>query len=143
MSKYAGFDLYDRDENLEKEEGVEVPFGDDVSIRIRRAGGANTKYARVFGQVIKPYRRQMDAGKLEEKKSTQLHAQVYARSVVVGWKGIKDADTGEDVPFTEGEVEAFLIAMPEVFQVLRDKAEAMDTFRREEIEGDVEDLGNS
>lgn len=141
MSKFDGFDRFDRDEELEANEGVDLRFTDNAVITILRAGGSNKKYARVFGRITKPYQRQMNAGTLDEKLSIELHAKVYAESIIVGWSGIKSG--GEEVPFTKQNVIDFLISVPEVFTEIRIAAESMDTFRRAKMESEVEDLGNS
>ena len=143
MSEYAGFELYERDTGLEKERGVDIDFGPNASIRILRAGGSNAKYARAFARITKPHRRQMDAGTLDEELSKELHAEIYAEAIVIGWKGICQRETGEPIPFNKEEVIKFMLAVPEVFQIIKNSAESMDTFRQEEIEEEAQVLGNS
>ena len=142
MSGYAGFDDYIRNENLETEEGKWVEFGPDVGIKILRAGGSNEKFARTFTRVTRPVKRQMESGKLSYKENLRLHAKIYAESIVIDWRGIRDKDTGEEIPFSKQNVEEFLIAMPEVFTVIREYAEDMETFRTQQIEEEVQQLGN-
>ena len=100
-------------------------------------------YARAFARITKPHRRQMDAGTLDEELSKELHAEIYAEAIVVGWRGINKRETDEPIPFNKVEVVKFLLAVPEVFQIIKNSAESMDTFRQEEIEEEAQVLGNS
>ena len=141
MSKYKGFDLYDRDDELETKEGVDLRFPNKSVITILRAGGSNDKFNRAFSRITKPFQRQLQAGQLDKDTSDKLYAEVYAESVIVGWDGIETPD-GEPVPFNKKNVIEFLIAMPEVFVEIRVRADNIETFRRAEIAAEVENLGN-
>lgn len=143
MLKIDGLGLYETDKDLESEEGVEVDLTDTISIRILRAGGTNRKYSRTFQRLTKPYTRQMEAGTLDDETSRRIHAEIYADSIIVGWTGMKDGDTHEPLEFNKANVMSVLLSYPDIFLLLKEKAESLDTFRRDEIEMAAEDLGNS
>lgn len=143
MSRYKGLSAYERDEELETKIGIEVDFGSGLFIRVLRAGGSNGKFGRAYARITKPYQRMMNANTLPEDTENRLYAELYADTVIVGWRGMIDQESGEEIPFNREEVIAFLIAVPEAFSILRNSAESIDSFRRSEVQEESGQLGNS
>ena len=143
MSNFVGLDIYDRNDDRENKEGVEVVLAEGISIQILRAGGANKKYARTFSRVTAPYQRRMQSGKLDDDTSDKLMYEIYAESIVVSWTGIRVMGHDEDMPCTVENVVNLFTQQPDIFEVVREEANNMVAFRRQEIEEIVEPLGNS
>lgn len=92
-------------------------------LHVRPALESNTSY---FNASLKSSRKNMramrngniNAGLLDETRETDR--ELYAKHVVVGWKGIQDAQ-GKDVPFTREVCAEFLDALPNwLFDELRE-----------------------
>lgn len=133
------YEVYKTDEAKEQDEGIRVDLPGGAQIWLRRAGGANTKFDRVMDTVMKPYRRQIQQGLLDEGKAQELEATVYARAVVIDWKGVTD-ENGETLDCTEANIVKVLTDLPDLFVDLKTQAQSMANFRKAEQEADA---GNS
>jgi hypothetical protein len=136
-----GLDNYvtDRDAELE---GVWLQFPEGRKLLIRRAGGANKRYQRVAQTAIKPYRRALDRGTLDPEDSDRVMREVYSKTIVADWDGIKDGE-GHDVECTPSNIVAFFNAFPEIFADVMDYATELSTFAEQEITEAQEILGES
>lgn len=134
MSLYKQFKT---DQSLEQE-GIVLNYGqnskgENIDIKIARAGGHNTKFAKVAEQVLKPYRRQIANETAERVVMENAMRTIYARSVVIGWSGVEDED-GKPMPFTEENCIKLFTDLPDLFSDLREQAEKQTLFRREALE---------
>ncbi len=127
------YELFKTDENLETK-GVVLNYG-EFNITVARAGGANKKYAKVFEAKIRPYRRAIQAGTLDDMVDRKVMAEVFAESVVLGWEGIKDED-GVDMKFTKENVVKLFTELPELFADVMAQAKQISTFTADEDEVD-------
>lgn len=108
----------------------------EMEIRIARAGGGNTKFAKLLEQKLKPYRRQMQAGTMDPKRAEQIMAEVYAEAVILGWKNIED-ELGNDLPFTRDNVIKVLTDLPDLFADIQEQSQKVALFREEVREADA------
>jgi hypothetical protein len=144
MSLYKMFQT----DKAAEQEGIIVDYGEE-RFRIARAGGANSQFKKIFAQKIKPYRRQIDNGTMDDAVANRLMAESYADAVVIGWESkIVDADgkekwvktiqneAGADLKFTPENCAQVLIDLPELFADLQHMAGQATHFREEEIEED-------
>lgn len=138
--QFDGLELFERNENLESQKGIDLLFPGDIRIKILRAGGSNKKYDMVLGRLIKPYTRQMKTNTMDKKVSEDLMKELYAESVIIGWSGVKSK--GEDVEFNKENVIKLLDSLPEVFDEIREQADNLANFRLEEMKEEAENLGN-
>lgn len=141
MFDTTGLENYLSNELMENEQGVWVTFPGDRSIHILRAGGSNHKFNRTFQNAVRPLKRKMDNGTLSVTESNELMYKVYARSVVIGWKGITDG--GKPVPCTESSVVEFFKTFPELFDELMGYAQDRLTFLQEVLVEAKTELGKS
>lgn len=143
------FKQFATDEALEKE-GIVLDYG-DYAVKIKRAGGANRRFAQVLEAKQKPHRRQIQNETLPEDVARKLLAEAYAEAVILNWGHRKDPDSeiqwghlpdeeGNLLPCTPPHVVATLIALPEWFADIREQASKVALFRRQEIE---DTAGNS
>ncbi|MDY0212552.1 MAG: hypothetical protein RBR06_06065 [Desulfuromonadaceae bacterium] len=132
MNLYKAFKA---DGNMEKD-GIDLPYGEGVSIRIARAGGSNSRYGKLLGERLKPHRRQMDNGTLDDKVAERIMAEVYADAVLVGWQGVTDAD-GAPLEFSRDNCIRLLLDLPELFRDIQEQAGRVANFRKAELEADA------
>jgi hypothetical protein len=131
--------------NPEREvEGVVLCFG-DAEIRVARAGGANTKFTRLFEERTRPYRKQIEMKVIKDDVMVRLLAEVYAESILVSWrtrivtKDEFDADVvsyddtitvnGEKLVFNRDNAIKLLTSVPLVFQEVREVSMAFTNFQ--------------
>lgn len=129
------YDTFKADESLEQQ-GIELDYGDAGLFKIARAGGSNKEFARLMEKVFRPYRRQMDAGTMDEKVADKLLAEVFAKTVILDWKGVTDKN-GKNLPFNTENAVKLLTDLPDLFADLREQAMKIANFRAVEIEADL------
>lgn len=129
------YDIYKTDENLEAGSGVRLDYGKSGSIIIHRAGGDNKKYSTVLNAKMRPFRRQLSNGTLDDKTSLKVMAEVYADSVIVGWDKVLGKD-GKALPYSRDNVVQLLTDLPELFRDIQEQATTVSNFRKDEDEAD-------
>lgn len=147
MSLYKNFKS---DENLEKS-GILLEYGTnsagkDITIRIARAGGANTQFQKRMEAVVKPYRRQIQTETIDTKMVEKLVRQVYAETVVLGWENVefpvldsegKDTGAVEELPYTVANCLRLFNDLPDLFLDVQEQAQRAALFRAEIREADA------
>lgn len=128
--------MFKTDTKIETE-GLNLDYG-EFSIRIARAGGANAKFARILGERMKPHRRRLEAGRMDNAEAERLLAGVYADSVILGWENVTGAD-GEPMEFTRDNCVKLLLDLPELFRDIQEQAQKTANFRAEELRDDARD----
>lgn len=126
------YEAFETDPNLECGEGVRLDYG-GFSITVHRAGGGNHRFLRVLEAKLKPHRRQLQAGTLDEELARGLLIEAYAEAVVVGWSGVEDRD-GRPMAFTRENVIKLLTDLPELFRDVQEQAQGLANFRRAQRE---------
>lgn len=135
-----GLESYAIDKDREAHEGVWMPAAGGIRILILRAGGSNYAFTRAFQKMIRPIRKQVDAGTLDPEKSDSLLRRVYAEYVMRDWEGVTDED-GNRVPYTPDAGEAFLETFPVLFDEMQTVASEAATFQEQSLEEAKEILG--
>lgn len=126
------YDFFKTDKDLETGKGVELDYG-AFSITIHRAGGQNAKFASVTMAKMAPHRRKLQSGSLDEDVGRRLMAEIYAESVIIGWKNVVD-EAGKPLPFTKENCVKLLLDLPEFFSDIQEQAQNMANFRAEALE---------
>ena len=144
------FKTYQTDESLEKD-GVYVDF-DDLRVLIRRAGGSNTQFKKVFQALLKPYKYQVQNETLSEDQSTLLLAKAYAKQVIKEmsvrkevkgkevWEIGVPTESGKVIEFNEENVVNLLVSLPDFFDDIQNISKNLSLYRQDEED---EDLKNS
>ena len=142
MSMYQQFQA---DEGLERD-GVYLNYG-DFRVRVRRAGGSNRKYPTGLEAMMRPPRRQLQAGTLGDEVADDIMRRSYAKWVVAGWE-VKQGDSwisgiegpnGDVLPVNEENLVQAFAALPDLFRDIVEQAGQLAIFRAEVRE---EDSGN-
>ena len=134
------FDLFETDNNLETE-GVRIVYGTNskgqpIQVTIARAGGSNVSFNKVFERITKPYRHQMQIGKLPKELNDRLNRELYAETVVRSMSGFEERDgTPIDTSTKEGVMSVFE-RLPNLFSDIIAQAHSMETFKAAQQEAD-------
>lgn len=134
MSLYKQFAT---DTNLEKS-GIELQYGenangDEIIIRIARAGGSNTAYTKRMESLVKPYRRQIQAETIDNKVLEKLVMQAFAETVVLGWENVEGRD-GTVLEFNVANVIQLFTDLPDLFKDVQEQAQKAVLFREDILE---------
>ena len=71
------------DTELEVDKGIDIDYGAGGIITIRRAGGANKDFDRVFAHKARPHQRQIRDGRLDEELARlAIHGFLH----IAGWE---------------------------------------------------------
>lgn len=134
MSLYKTFQT---SQHLEKN-GIELQYGEndkgeEIIIRIARAGGANSAYNKRLEALVKPYRRQITSETIDNKVLEKLILQAFAETVILGWSGVEDAE-GNSLECTVDNVIKLFTDLPDLFKDVQDQAQKSVLFREEILE---------
>ena len=134
MSLYKTFQT---SQHLEKN-GIELQYGEndkgeEILIRIARAGGANSAYNKRLEALVKPYRRQITSETIDNRVLEKLILQAFAETVVLGWSGVEDAE-GNALECTVENVIKLFTDLPDLFKDVQDQAQKSVLFREEILE---------
>lgn len=142
MSKNALRKMFETDTAVERA-GVWLEYAPGVEIRIARAGGSNQHYTKAMQRIAKPHRRAIQTGVIDEQVLNGLFVKAFAEAVVVDWRGItKDLVTKSDddfetvLDFNKENVEAVLLAQPNIFADIQKAADDIALYREEINETD-------
>ena len=134
MSLYKTFQT---SQDLEKN-GIELQYGEndkgqEIIIRVARAGGANNAYNKRLEALVKPYRRQISSETIDNKVLEKLILQAFAETVVLGWSGVEDAE-GNALECTVENVIKLFTDLPDLFKDVQDQAQKSVLFRQDILE---------
>lgn len=135
--KTSLYDKFATSKDAEQGTGIVLDYGDAGKITIHRAGGANRRFKDYTSAKLKPFTRQINAGTMDEEVSRKLTADIYAKTVIVGWEGVTGPD-GEELEFTVENVTQVLLDLPDLFDDIQRAAQDASLFRaavNEEVEG--------
>lgn len=101
-----------------------------TTIRIARAGGANSNFQKRMEHVVKPFRRQIQTETIDAKQAEKLVRQVYAETVVLGWENVDDAE-GNPMPYSVENCKKLFDDLPDLFADIQEQAQRAALFRAE------------
>lgn len=116
----------------------ETPWGTFI---LARPGGANKAFKKRFNELTAPYRiRGIDIEEImDDEESKRVMIQVYAETVVKGWRKVKGRD-GQEIPFSVENAVKLFTDLEELFNVILQAAQKRSLFQQRLQE---EDSGNS
>ena len=135
----SGLESYMTDSDKE-EKGVWLEFPGDRAFKVKRAHSSNQPYARALQHAMKPYRRQIEKGTLDNAVSERILREVNCRHIIIDWDGIKTSD-GEMVPYGYEAAIAFFTQFDELFDDVIKLASDAATFGVDDEEEVAETLG--
>ena len=136
------YDVFETDTDLETN-GVWIDYG-EFRVRIASAGSGNKNYMKYAEKKLKPVRKAMEAGALNEGRSQAIMADIFTKTVILDWETLVDKEWVQGIENREGEIVAFnednvltaLKDLPRLFLDLQEQAMSMTIFRKAELETD-------
>jgi hypothetical protein len=116
--------------------------GDDTEIRVARAGGSNTKFAKVLEAKFRPHKRSLANETIDRKLADKLMIEAYSESVILGWKNVEDKDNNP-MEFTVANVVKLFTDLPELFKDVQEQSQKSALFRAEIREEEAKNLPRS
>lgn len=123
-------------------EGAWVDLGDAGRFKIARAGGGNREYLKIFERRSKPFRKLIEAGKLEEEANTKLMVEVFAEANLKDWEGVTD-ENGDVMAYSFENAVKLLSDLPDLHLQLLNKAQDMNNYREEVLAESLKNSGPS
>lgn len=105
-----------------------------VDVKIARAG--NTEYARIFAQLTRPYKRDIERGTLDEKTMKSILCETLAKTVLVDWDNFEI--DGAKIEYDFKKAKQLLENDPDCRDHIQEFARDLDNFIKEDIEEVVE-----
>lgn len=126
------YNTFETDKQLEKD-GVVLEYGfnskkQPIQIRIARAGGSNTRFAKIIEQKLRPYKRAIANDTMDNKVAEKLLIEAYAEAVVLEWSGVEDRE-GNALEFTKENVVKVFTDLPDLFLDVQAQSQKSALFR--------------
>lgn len=132
MGKFNNIADLQADDSLLKE-GIDLSFGNSRFITVTRTGANNRKYKTVLARIFKPYTSATGVMTASDDEATKLLKEVYAESVVLGWRGFTDIEKKE-IPFNKKNCIELFDDAPEIFDIVQIEAAKFSNFAQREVE---------
>ena len=116
---------------------IEFPAA-GVRLRIARAGITNKRYQAALEKALKPYRRALGKGLMDDDTAKKIVMKVFADTIVMDWEGLEDED-GQPVEFSAEACFKVFSDLPEFFGDVQGEAQDLAAFR-EDFEEDSKNL---
>lgn len=129
------YDLFGTDKNLETA-GIWLDYGKAGRIKIARAGGSNKRFATDFEQRMRPHRRKLELGTLDEDTANRILAEAFAHTVVLDLENVRGPD-GAIIAYSPENVVQLFIDLPDLFADVREQAMKVANFAASSIEHDA------
>lgn len=111
------FDLFETDQSKVKD-GIEIKVA-GVTFICRPSDTTNQFYNAELAAIHKRFAVELKTGTLSEEQSSDLMLRVFAKTVLIGWKNLKDRD-GETIEYSEEAAFSLLKKMPKLHSFLND-----------------------
>lgn len=117
-----------------EDEGVwtTIDASSDAQIRLARIG--NRRYREAMARRLKPYRRALRAGTLDESVTERITAEVLAETVLLDWRGL----TADDAPLPYSRETARDLLLNPAYRDFRDLvvelAGELDLYRERDLQ---------
>ena len=133
------WELYETD--LAKEtEGFWHTVNKKIKVKLARAGGANLSFTKAMEEKTREHRKRggaFEGSNVDVELATDLMKQAFAETIILDWKGFTDRKTDNTVAYTPKAAYEMMVALPDLFNELRDAAGEAANYRIEDIQADV------
>lgn len=134
------YSTFGTDPRLEQS-GVILDFG-VCKFKVRRSGGSNRAFQTSLSAKLRPHRRAVEAGTMDEDVAASLYQDVFFETVVVSWEGVTDRQ-GNALEFNKKNFKQVMNDLPDLWATLRTECDNMRNFQAEEAKTEGESLGKS
>jgi len=109
-----------------------IDAASDAEIRIARIG--NRRYRETMARRLKPYRRALRAGSLDESVSERITAEVLAETVLLDWRGLSVG--GDPLPYSRETARDLLLdpGYRDFRDLVVELAGELDLYRERDLE---------
>ncbi len=132
------WDLYETDMNKEVE-GFWYSVNKKVSVKLARAGGSNLAFTKAMEEKTREHRKRggaLEGDRMDIELATDIMKQAFAETIILDWKGFTNKK-GKTVSYTAKVAYDTMVALPDLFNELRDAAGEAANYRSEDIQDDV------
>lgn len=102
------------------------------SIKIKRAGARNQEWKVAYNEVMKPHADDIAAGKVGDKENKEWLAEIWAKTVVIGWSNLRDGE-GNEVKFSKDTCYELFCAFPDLLNEVIADSHMRSNFQHEEM----------
>ena len=136
------YEAFETDGTLETA-GVWFDYG-SFRVLCAHASNGNKKYLKLAEAKLKPLRRAIDTGAIDNERSMEVMAEIFAKTVILGWEVMVDGKwkkgmhnrAGEIISFTEAHVIQAFKDLPSLFSDIQQAALDVSNYRKAEVEAD-------
>jgi len=89
----------------------------------------NTKFKKMFREVIKPYKTEFDEGRMDDGVADNLMIACFAKTILVGWEDLVDID-GKEWKYSVPNAESLLRDDRDVMDAITKFSENIDNYMR-------------
>jgi len=114
-----------------EQDGVELHLGADAYITLARSGGSNVRFEKATARAYQQHRRAFESSTMDTKKSVELMQEIYAETVILGWRGI-ELD-GEPLPYSRENAAKLMRELPDLWSIVQDESKKLANFQQEEV----------
>jgi len=111
----------------------ELQNKETFSIKIKRAGARNQEWKTAYNQIMKPHAQDIADGKISEDANKKLLAEIWAKTVVIGWSNLRGSD-GTEVKFSKETCYELFCAFPDLLNDVIADSHLRSNFQHEEME---------
>lgn len=119
-------------------DGVEIPVGDGLTLRIARAG--NDKASAEYRRLTSDPRVQMAirTNTMDPAEMRRIVDEVYASTILLGWSGL--TEDGKEIPYSREKAKE-LLGIRDFRAMVQSLAETQELFRKQAVTSTVDELG--
>lgn len=118
---------------------VETSVNDDGTIAtfiLARSGRSNKMYQKCLEVEMRPYKRQIELGTLNDDIAQRMLLSVFAKSVLKGWENVED-ENGNKLEFTHANICKVMTDLPDLYLELTTRANEASNFKQSILEEEV------
>ncbi len=141
-TQHSIYSIFGTDKNIEQT-GFLLTYPGSKFI-IARAGGANRSYTTFMEQQLRPHRKAVERGHLDDEIANTILREAFARHIVLSWEGVKNPEDMDlpieeqrDLEFTPENCVALFLALPDLFEDIRDQSTTLANFIQEQRDEDA------
>lgn len=135
------FDMFGTDPVLEAK-GIRIDYG-AFWFLISRIDAPNAPFAAAIRSAMKPYRRAIELGEMDDKVLEAKTIETFASTAILGWgslehgEGRMTAQDGSAIEFSHEAVLSMLKTVPDLFRDLFTQSRDLTNFRKLNAEEDA------
>ena len=111
-------------------EGVWVPVGGGIRIRLARAG--NPKFREGFEALVRARKASLRLGALPREELEDIGREVMAKYIILGWENVTEEDEKTPIPYSEENAKRLLKEYPVFADLISEQSQDISLFQEQE-----------